>query len=89
MLQIGDLVFVHAGIRPGVPLSDQNDQDLLWIRKPFIDSGPQLPVVVVHGHTPVNKPFFGNGRIGIDTGAFATGNLTVLKIAGNSAQILL
>ncbi|MGR9172684.1 metallophosphoesterase family protein [Hyphomicrobiales bacterium] len=88
MLEVGDLVFVHAGVRPGIPLQSQSDQDLLWIRTPFLDEGPQLPVIVIHGHTPVGKPFFGNGRIGIDTAAFATGNLTVLKIAGKSAQIL-
>jgi serine/threonine protein phosphatase 1 len=89
MLQIGNLVFVHAGIRPGIPLSSQSDEDLLWIRQPFLTEGPQLPTLtVIHGHTPVNQPDFGKGRVGLDTGAFATGNLSVLRIIGNSAEIL-
>ncbi|MBB3565348.1 serine/threonine protein phosphatase 1 [Rhizobium sp. BK512] len=88
MVTVGNLVFVHAGIRPGVPLSEQQDQDLLWIREPFLTQGPELPVVVVHGHTPVGRPFFGNGRIAIDTGAFATGRLTILRIADGRATIL-
>lgn len=81
-------VFVHAGIRPGIPLDEQTDQDLMWIREPFLSDGPQLPLVVVHGHTPAPEPSFGPGRIGIDTGAYMTGRLTVLKIEGGSYSLL-
>lgn len=88
MLSVGNIVFVHAGIRPGIPLSDQQDEDLLWIREPFLTQGPDLPLFVVHGHTPVERPFFGNGRIAIDTGAFTTGRLTVLRIADGRATVL-
>ncbi len=89
MVQIGNLVFVHAGIRPGIGLSSQLDEDLLWIRQPFLTKGPQLPTVtVIHGHTPVAQPYFGNGRVCLDTRAFATGNLTILRIAGSVAKIL-
>jgi serine/threonine protein phosphatase 1 len=88
MLTVGDIVFVHAGLRPGVPLLQQRDSDLLWIREPFLARGPELPMLVVHGHTPVHRPFFGNGRIAIDTGAFATGRLTVLRIMNRQALVL-
>nr|WP_132525172.1 metallophosphoesterase family protein [Rhizobium sp. BK376] len=86
-LSIGDLIFVHAGVRPGVSMDSQSDRDLMWIREPFITKGPQLPSLVIHGHTPDMKPVFASGRIGIDTAAFATGNLTVLKIAGGEPSV--
>lgn len=79
-LQIGSLLLVHAGIRPGVALEQQNDDDLMWIREPFLTKGPELPMLVVHGHTPGKQVLFGPRRIGIDTAALNTGHLTVLKI---------
>lgn len=88
MVEIGKLLFVHAGIRPSVALDDQLDQDLLWIREPFLSEGPGLPLLVVHGHTADKEPVFGEGRIGIDTGAFATGRLTVLKVAEGKVRVL-
>ncbi|WP_416068173.1 metallophosphoesterase family protein [Rhizobium sp. ZK1] len=88
MLQIGNLIFVHAGIRNGLPLEHQSDEDLMWIREPFLTRGPELPIIVVHGHTPQIRPHLGNGRIGIDTGCYATGRLTVVKIANGAAKIL-
>ncbi|MBW9055954.1 metallophosphoesterase family protein [Rhizobium mesosinicum] len=88
MVTVGDIVFVHAGIRPGIALSEQRNRDLFWIREPFLSRGPELPLLVVHGHTPVAQPFFGNGRIAIDTGAFATGRLTVLRIMNRQAVVL-
>ncbi|MFB9951060.1 metallophosphoesterase family protein [Rhizobium puerariae] len=87
-LKVGDLFFVHAGIRPGIPLEDQKDEDLLWIREPFLAKGPQLPLLVVHGHTPKPQPDRGPGRIGIDTGAYYTGSLAVLKIDAGRVTIL-
>jgi serine/threonine protein phosphatase 1 len=85
---IGPILFVHAGIRPGVPLAQQTDEDLIWIRDPFLSEGPQLPVLVVHGHTPGLHPVFGDHRIGIDTAAAMGGSLTVLKIADGRQTIL-
>ncbi|MBO9099408.1 serine/threonine protein phosphatase [Rhizobium sp. K1/93] len=88
MLEVGRLVFVHAGIRPGVPLVEQTDHDLLWIREPFLTSGPKLPVFVFHGHTVQPEPTFGPRRVAIDTGAYATGRLTVLRISEGKIRVL-
>jgi len=82
-LKIGKIVFVHAGLRPRVALEKQNDEDLMWIREPFPSQGPGQPLLVVHGHTPQPTPDIGMGRIGIDTGAYYSGKLTVLKIDGS------
>ena len=87
-LKIGPLMFVHAGIMPGVAPEDQTDQDMMWIREPFLSKGPEQPFVVVHGHTPVAEPSFGTRRIGIDTGAYYSGKLTVLKLSGSRATVL-
>lgn len=81
-LKIGNIVFVHAGLRPGVTLGEQFDEDMMWIREPFLSDGPGQQLLVVHGHTPNPQPSVGRGRIGIDTGAYYTGRLTVLKIEG-------
>ncbi|MGR9436618.1 metallophosphoesterase family protein [Rhizobium leguminosarum] len=88
MLRIGRVLFVHAGIKPGIDLKKQKDSDLMWIRQPFLDEGPQLPVLVIHGHTPARTPTFGPQRIGIDTAVSATGRLTVLTIKGTRVGIL-
>ena len=78
----GDYFFVHAGIRPGVPLDEQRSSDLLWIREPFLGSTADHGVIVVHGHTPLHAPEEKPNRIGIDTGAFATGMLSCLVLDG-------
>lgn len=72
--------FVHAGIRPGVPLADQTDDDLMWIRAPFLSTQRQDGVTVVHGHTPVREPVVTAWRIGLDTHCFSTGTLTGLRV---------
>ena len=73
----GDNMFVHAGVRPGVPLEEQDEQDLLWIRDEFHDAEDHgLPYTVVHGHTPVSKVDVANKRINLDTGSFYTGKLS-------------
>ncbi len=84
----GSILFVHAGIIPGLPLSEQTDEDLMWIREPFLSGGPQLPLLVVHGHTPGSHPVFGLSRIGIDTAVSMGGTLTILKIAEGKQTIL-
>jgi serine/threonine protein phosphatase 1 len=80
----GDFFFVHAGVRPGIPLSQQHESDLLWIRNEFLDSEVNFGKFIVHGHTPVREPDIRKNRINIDTGAYATGNLTLLRIEGSS-----
>lgn len=87
-LSIGKFIFVHAGIMPGYPLEDQNDADLMWIREPFLSEGPQLDVIVVHGHTPTENIVFGKRRIGLDTGAYMTGRLNVLRINRRGYSII-
>jgi serine/threonine protein phosphatase 1 len=76
----GDYLFVHAGVRPSVPLDQQDPFDLLWIREPFLSFRGELPVVVVHGHTPTPAPAVRAHRIGIDTGACFGGDLTCLVL---------
>jgi serine/threonine protein phosphatase 1 len=79
----GDFFFVHAGVRPGIPLREQQESDLLWIRNEFLDSQENFGKFIVHGHTPVREPDIRPNRINIDTGAYATGNLTLLMIQGS------
>ncbi|MEI9995402.1 MAG: metallophosphoesterase family protein [Rhizomicrobium sp.] len=79
---IGDYVFVHAGVRPRIPLEYQSERDLLWIREEFTAAGRALPQTVVYGHTPHEDVVVGPGRIGIDTGAYATGKLTAAGFHG-------
>jgi len=84
----GDFFFVHAGVRPGVPLDRQRDEDLLWIRDEFLESDQYFGKYVVHGHSPVLAPDIRLNQINIDTGAYATGNLTLLSIQGASILAL-
>ena len=86
-------VFVHAGVRPGIPLERQSADDLLWIREGFLDrAGPFLPgrpdVAVVHGHTPEPQPVIRQHRIGIDTGAVMGGALTCVVLEGRTLRFL-
>ena len=78
----GDFLFVHAGIRPGVSIRKQKEEDLLWIREEFLSCEQRFEKFVVHGHTPVRAPDIRSNRINIDTGAFATGRLTCIVIEG-------
>lgn len=83
-----DYVFVHAGIRPGVPLRLQAREDMIWIGKEFLTASGDLGGMVVHGHTPVERPEFKSNRINIDTGAYLTGRLTCLVLEGVKQSIL-
>jgi len=85
---IGDYLFVHAGIRPGIALDDQHLDDLLFIREPFLSFRKRHPYMVVHGHHVVDAPDVRPNRIGIDTGAFATGTLTCLVLDGTTRGFL-
>ncbi len=79
----GDFFFVHAGVRPGVALARQEEHDLLWIREEFLNSERRFGKYIIHGHTPVREPDILPNRANIDTGAYATGNLTLLTIQGD------
>ena len=74
--RLGGYLFVHAGIRPRVPIEQQERHDMLWIREPFLSWEPEFEAVVVHGHTPKQEPVIRPNRIGIDTGAVMGGVLT-------------
>ena len=74
----GDYLFVHAGLRPGVPLARQNPDDMMWIREEFLESRYDFGKVVVHGHSVTEAPEMKPNRIGIDTGAYASNTLTCL-----------
>ncbi|MBI4185132.1 MAG: serine/threonine protein phosphatase [Proteobacteria bacterium] len=84
----GGYAFVHAGIRPGVPLASQSGHDLLWIREEFLFSSADHGRRVVHGHTITPEPEVRPNRIGIDTGAFMTGRLTALVLDGEGLRFL-
>ncbi|WP_181705709.1 metallophosphoesterase family protein [Chthonobacter rhizosphaerae] len=82
LLEGPGILFVHAGVRPEVPLAEQTDDDLMLIREPFLTHGPGLPYLVVHGHSPEVEPTVGRLRVGIDTGAFRTGRLSAVRWDG-------
>ena len=84
----GDFFFVHAGVRPRVPLKQQREEDLLWIRDDFLLYEDDFEKVVVHGHTPVREPDIRRNRINIDTGAYATGRLTCIMLERDRIEIL-
>ncbi len=81
-IHIGDYLFAHAGVKPGAGIEGQRTEDLRWIREPFLSSKADHGAVVVHGHTISSEPEFRRNRIGIDTGAFASGRLTALRLEG-------
>jgi serine/threonine protein phosphatase 1 len=84
----GDYFFVHAGVRPGVALKDQIEDDLLWIRDDFLHSETDFGKFIVHGHTPVAEPDIRTNRINIDTGAYATGRLTCILLEKDTCVVL-
>jgi serine/threonine protein phosphatase 1 len=86
--RFGDYLFVHAGIRPGVDLEQQSQSDLRWIREPFLSDETEHGSVVVHGHTICEAVDERPNRIGIDTGAYRSGNLTALAIEGADRWVI-
>jgi serine/threonine protein phosphatase 1 len=75
-------LFVHAGLRPGIPLAQQTETDLMWIRTPFHNDTTDHGALIVHGHTPVEHPTHYGNRLNIDTGAAYGGPLTAVVIEG-------
>lgn len=89
MVVIGDYAFVHAGIRPGTPLESQAENDLLWIRRGFVDQPGPFGKVIVHGHTWLSEqPQLSEHRLGLDTGGYATGVLTAARIEDGVVEVL-
>ena len=91
--QVDGTLFVHAGIRPGVPLAGQSRDDLLWIREAFLrHPGPMLPdapdTLIVHGHTPSPAPELRPNRLGLDTGAGRGGKLTCAVLQGDEVRFI-
>lgn len=84
----GDYFFVHAGVRPGVALDAQTPQDMMWIRDRFLNSGADHSKIVVHGHTISDSPVVRANRIGIDTGAYASGRLTCLVLEDDDIRFI-
>lgn len=86
--ELGDYYFVHAGIRPSAQLDEQTDHDRLWARNGFINWKGSLPKMIIHGHTISRDVEIRPHRIGIDTGAYASGTLTALVLEGTSCRVL-
>ena len=84
----GSHLFVHAGLNPDRTTADQLAHDLMWIREPFLSSDTDWGMTVVHGHVIVPEPVFRANRIGIDTGAYRTGELTCLVVSQNAPRLL-
>jgi serine/threonine protein phosphatase 1 len=85
---IGPYLFVHAGVRPRVPLTKQMPEDLLFIREDFVGRPHGLPYVVVFGHTIMRAPLNEPDRIGIDTGAYQSNVLTAVVLEGDGRRFL-
>lgn len=86
--RIGSYLFVHAGLRPGVPLTDQTQADLRWIREPFLENDDDHGFIVVHGHTITEQIDVRANRIGLDTGAYRSGVLTAIGLEGRQRWFL-
>ena len=86
--EFGNCYFVHAGIDPARSLSEQTDEDRLWIRDKFLSSSKKFEKVIVHGHTPEEQPTWNGRRIGVDTGAYITNTLTAVRICGSEVDFI-
>ncbi|MFZ5704581.1 MAG: metallophosphoesterase family protein [Pseudomonadota bacterium] len=84
----GDYYFAHAGIRPGIPLDQQQGSDLRWIRGEFLDDNGDHGPIIVHGHSVRSEVEERTNRIGIDTGAYASGRLTALGLERDERWLL-
>jgi serine/threonine protein phosphatase 1 len=84
----GNYYFCHAGINPNIPLDKQTDEDLIWIREPFLSSQKDFGKIIVHGHTVSQKPTLRANQIGVDTGAVFTNHLTCAVLTQNKPYFL-
>ncbi|MEL7029807.1 MAG: serine/threonine protein phosphatase, partial [Pseudomonadota bacterium] len=87
-VEYGDYFFVHAGVKPGVPLEEQQEEDMLWIRDEFLRADSKPEKVIVYGHTPSESPVDKSWRIGVDTGAYMTGRLTAVALQGRDRYFI-
>ncbi|WP_235562745.1 metallophosphoesterase family protein [Brevundimonas sp. Root1423] len=87
-ITVGDYFFAHAGARPGELLDRQSAEDLLWIRRSFLDSSTEFDRIVVHGHTPTAEVYADQRRVGIDTKAYESGILTALRLSGRERSVM-
>ncbi len=87
-VEYGDYFFTHAGARPGVELDEQDPHDLMWIRDDFLRGSATFSKAIVHGHTPEADAFVSDRRIGVDTGAYATGRLTAIVLEGSERRLI-
>ncbi len=87
-VEFDDLICVHAGIRPGVPMDDQSEDDLIWIRQEFLNDTRDHGKLVVHGHTPVEEPMHCGNRVNLDTGAGYYRPLTAAVFEGRDCWVL-
>lgn len=87
-VRVGDYAFVHAGMKPGKPLSEQRRSDMRWIRHEFTRSEEDFGAMIIHGHTITEEVDEQSNRIGIDTGAYATGRLTAIGLQGTERWFL-
>jgi serine/threonine protein phosphatase 1 len=87
-IELGDYLFVHAGLRPGIAIEDQQTSDLYWIRDDFLKHRDSFGKMVVHGHSITEDIDLRSNRIGIDTGAFASGRLTAIGLEGEERWFL-
>ena len=78
----GEALFVHAGIRPGIPIPEQSETDLLWIREPFLSDVVSHGPLIVHGHTAIDRPTHHGNRVNIDTSAAYGGPLSAIALDG-------
>ena len=85
LLELPGVVFVHAGIRRGIDLDAQREDDLLWMRPDTALDGRPSDGLVVHGHTPGAEPVLTNGRVCVDTAVCATGTLTAIRLGRDSS----
>ncbi len=84
----GDYLFVHGGVNPELPLEAQDADTFLWIRDAFLSSPKSCEYVVVHGHSAREDVSNLEWRIGVDTGAYATGILSAVKLSGTNREIM-
>lgn len=89
MLVVGDYAFVHAGIQPGADLKSQREEDLLWIRQEFLEDEGPFEKIIVHGHSWTDAQIqVLPHRIGVDTGAYATGVLSAVRLDGEDVGVI-
>ena len=84
----GDYFFSHAGARPGTPLGEQTPRDLMWIREAFLADARPLEKMIVHGHSPTKVVHRDHRRIGLDTGAYASGLLCACRFEGDGHRLI-